>query len=337
MSAVTSLSPAQQLAAFRRASEAALSNWGISDATLSLIKHRENAVFRVDWERGPHALRVHRYGYHSDAALRSELQWMQALDAAGIQTPTVVPTRSGDLFVAQPCTEVGGDVQIDLFEWLDGEELGTVDDGIANADEVATSYHTLGQIAARVHNQAVDWIPPADFKRHAWDADGLAGDAPFWGRFWDLELATPVERDTLVRGRDHVYKSLSQLAKSSSNYSLLHADFVPENLMVCGDEIKLIDFDDAGFGWHLFEIATALYFICDEPYFAEARDAMVAGYRENRALSDEDLARLPLFLMARGFTYLGWVHTRPDTETARDMTPALLEMALNRAREYGLS
>ena len=31
--------------------------------------------------------------------------------------------------------------------------------------------------------------------------------------------------------------------------------------MVQGDRIKLIDFDDAGFGWHLFELATALYFI----------------------------------------------------------------------------
>ena len=39
---------------------------------------------------------------------------------------------------------------------------------------------------------------------------------------------------------------------------MIHADLVPENVLVDGDSIRLIDFDDAGFGWHHFEIATAL-------------------------------------------------------------------------------
>ena len=41
-----------------------------------LVMHRENSVFRVKTTNGPHALRLHRLGYHADEALNSELAWM---------------------------------------------------------------------------------------------------------------------------------------------------------------------------------------------------------------------------------------------------------------------
>ena len=115
---------------------------------------------------------------------------------------------------------------------------------------------------------------------------------------------------------------------------MIHADFVSENLMVDGENVRLIDFDDAGFGWHLFELATALHFETEAPYYQEAYTSLLAGYREYRPLPDEQLAYLPLFMLARSFTYLGWVHTRFETETAREMTPMLVDKACKLARDY---
>ena len=66
-------SRAQRLEA---AARDALQHWNMVDCELHLIKYRENAVFRVDCKGIRRALRVHRYGYHSDAELLSELQWM---------------------------------------------------------------------------------------------------------------------------------------------------------------------------------------------------------------------------------------------------------------------
>lgn len=40
-------------------------------------------------------LRVHRAGYHSDAALASEFAWMRALEESGIWVPRVIRARSG--------------------------------------------------------------------------------------------------------------------------------------------------------------------------------------------------------------------------------------------------
>lgn len=324
----------EQASRLEAAGRVALRHWNLEDATLSLIKHRENAVFKVENDGRRAALRLHRLGYHSDAALKSELQWMQALAQAGVKVPELVPTKSAHFFAKQAVQGMPEEIQIDLFEWVEGEQLGSVEEGLADESKVADIYGAIGELAARVHNQAVGWQLPDGFERHAWDAEGLAGDNPFWGRFWKLEAATPAQTELLKRGRDRVFDELSQLPKSPGNYSMIHADFVSENLLVNGNDVRLIDFDDAGFGWHLFEFATSLYFILDEPYFETARDALFAGYRKHRQLSDEDLEKMPLFFLARGFTYIGWVHTRQETETARELTPMLLDAACGLAEDY---
>ena len=51
-------------------------------------------------------------------------------------------------------------------------------------------------------------------------------------------------------------------------------------------------------------------------------------------LPDEQVAQLPLFFLARSFTYLGWVHTRSETRTAKELTPVLVEKACGLARDY---
>jgi Ser/Thr protein kinase RdoA (MazF antagonist) len=62
--------------------------------------------------------------------------------------------------------------------------------------------------------------------------------------------------------------------------------------------------------------------------------ALVAGYREHRELPAEQLACMPLFFAARSFTYLGWIHTRKETETARTLGPKLIAMACKAAQAY---
>jgi Ser/Thr protein kinase RdoA (MazF antagonist) len=127
---------------------------------------------------------------------------------------------------------------------------------------------------------------------------------------------------------------LWNLPRIAANYSLIHADFAAENVMIDGDDIRLIDFDDAGFGWHLFEIVTALFFIQGEPYFDQAQSALLEGYRKHRALPDSELELLPLFFLARGTTYVGWVHSRSETETARELTPMILDLVCDLAERY---
>ena len=328
----------QQAVAMGALARAALPLWNLQDSELELIKYRENGVFRIVTPHGErYALRIHRHAYHSDAELRSELQWMEALNDHGIFVPTLVPTPAGQPFELVQVDEVPEARQVDVFEWVDGEQLGSVEEGMNEPHAVADNYRTIGQLSARLHNQATSWQAPEGFTRHAWDVDGLVGEEPFWGPFWELAALTDEERALLLEARERVRQDLTAYHADPANaerYSMIHADCVAENLMVEGDHVRLIDFDDAGFGWHLFELATALYFEMGEPHFTEAYGALVAGYREHRSLPDEQLAQMPLFFLARAFTYLGWVHTRSETRTARELTPMLVEKACACARDY---
>jgi hypothetical protein len=51
-------------------------------------------------------------------------------------------------------------------------------------------------------------------------------------------------------------------------------------------------------------------------------------------MPDEALEWLPLFLAVRGTTYLGWVHTRQGSDTARELTPLLAERACAVVEQY---
>jgi len=329
----------QALEILRCLAHAALQHWRLEPRELSLIKFRENAVFKVVAQGGERfALRIHRGGYHCDRELDSELQWMAALRQAGFDVPTIVPTADGRLFANGWVEGLAAPLQVDVFEWIDGHQLGTSENGLGDdLENIEATYRTVGNLAGRLHNQAVSWTLPEGFRRHAWDLEGLVGEQPLWGRFWELEALSAHQRSLLLAARDVVRQDMLSLAKTADMtqcYGLIHADFVPENLFVSGGQVRLLDFDDAGFGWHLFELATALYFIQNDPNYPTARAALIAGYREYRDLPDVLLAKLPVFMMARGFTYLGWVHTRPGSEEGKALAPYLIELACKFAERF---
>ena len=64
------------------------------------------------------------------------------------------------------------------------------------------------------------------------------------------------------------------------------------------------------------------------------RLSLIAGYRSTRPLTLSEEALLPLFLFLRGTTYIGWMQSRPETETAKTMGPLLVERACLLASRY---
>ena len=252
----------------------------------------------------------------------------------GLVSPPVIPTLDGSLYAKVGHELLEDTRQVDLLAWVDGTQIGSSEEGLSSdSSKIERDYRTIGREAARIHNQASRWSLPSGFTRHAWDEEGLVGNAPVWGQFWELQALTSDQKATLLKAKARIYDELKSLNKTGV-YSLIHADLVPENVLSGETGVQIIDFDDSGFGWHMFEIATALYFIQGSEGYDLAKTALIAGYREERPLSEEQLAQLPMFLAARSFTYLGWLHTRPSSPELVEFTPALIEMSLSAVEAY---
>ena len=256
---------------------------------------------------------------------------MRALENSDVLTPDVIPAIDGELFKSVRYVNVPEPRQTDLVTWIDGKPL---DDTSLDEHALLESYRILGETTARVHNQASTWELPAGFTRHAWDVDGLLGESPFRGRFWELQALNDVQRNRLQALRPILAERLSAFGKDADRYSMIHADLVAENMLTSTDGLRLIDFDDAGFGWHLFDIATSLFWFLDAPYYQQLEQALLGSYQSARSLPDEHIALLPSFLVARGTTYLGLVHTRSETDTVRELTSAIVAKVMALVDNY---
>ncbi|MEN9505363.1 MAG: hypothetical protein RI958_1289 [Actinomycetota bacterium] len=291
----------------QQCAERAVASWDLRPTALRFVAARENAVFRLECADGrSFALRVHRPGYHSLAELESEIEWTRALLEAGISVPQPLLTRAGTAYATVPYGAAGDTRQVGLVEWIDGTPL---DDVLRHADPVPI-YRELGGLMARMHNQAAAWTPSPGFVRHSLDANGLIGDAPWWGPFWDLPEMSPEQSTVITAARHLMYRTLVEYGTDRSSYSIIHADLLPQNVLMYRGAPVVIDFDDAGHGWHQYDMTVALVAFVGTSNLEACREAMLVGYRHERDFSDEDAAMLPMFMTIRQLVELGWLHTR---------------------------
>lgn len=290
------------------ATEAA-THWPQITSAPVLVMHRENTVFRVETSAGPHALRLHRPGYHADAVLQSELDWMAMLSRAGMQVPQPAVSRTGESLVTLEGPQLR---KASLLSWLPGKPMGESRQPLAFAGPARTAlFGQIGAQMARMHALADGWRLPAGFERPRWDAEGLIGDTPFWGPFWAID-ASPEDVALLHAARAQARAALASYVAEGADYGLIHADLVRENVLVDADRLHFIDFDDCGFGFRMFDIATTLLKNLDEPDAEALQAALLYGYTSIRPLRPADLAMLDLFVVLRSLTYLGWANSRPN-------------------------
>ena len=93
---------------------------------------------------------------------------------------------------------------------------------------------------------------------------------------------------------------------------MIHADLHQGNVFISHDKMYLIDFDDAGFGWYLYDIAVALYEYNFEEDYQTIEAAFLDGYTKHRVLTDAHRALLPMFLHIRSRAIIGWATARPE-------------------------
>jgi Ser/Thr protein kinase RdoA (MazF antagonist) len=292
---------------------AALDPFGFSSqAAVSLLSLSENATYRVDDPADGRSavLRVHRTGYHQPGAIESELAWLQALRRdEGVRTPAVYPAPDGRQVVGIRIGDLTR--QAVLFELLPGTE--------PEPDQLASQFELLGGICARMHRHSLAWARPAGFVRFSWDFDSCVGPGGRWGRWQDGIGVGRQELDVLGRAADTMRTRLRRFGQGPERFGLIHADLRLANLLVHGPDIQVIDFDDCGFGWFMFDIGAALSFMEHDPRVPELCDAWASGYRRLRPLPEEDAAEIPTFCLLRRLQLVAWVGSHRFADAALEL------------------
>lgn len=295
----------------------ALQRFPVLPVQVKLISRAENVSFYVESpNKESFVLRIHRPEYHTLSELVSEQVWTEALLSEGIDVPVVVRTIDDERYTK---IQVNGSPRnVGLLRWVDGSSLREMSGDSKYTEKLARIYQDVGRLLASLHEHASTWSPPPGFDRHSFDENGLMGEQPFWGRFWEARDLTRDQLSHLASMRSQIYALLARLPKDRDVYSLIHADLHTGNLISHGQNLHIIDFDDAGFGWHSYDFAVALNEVQGRQLREPLLNALFEGYEEKRTLKSWVKQLVPLFNVIRHLVHIGWIDARPDL--SRDPT-----------------
>lgn len=314
MTAFESLPHEEQLQRLQALAQSSLASWNLpAGSTATMINLSENATYRVDDPASGRrwALRVHRDGYHSKNAIASELAWLMALKKDGaVVTPSPVPGRDGALIQTVAHPGLPRPRNIVLFEWETGAEPSEND---------AKGFEMLGETAARMHEHVMRWQKPAGFERLTWDFETSLGAKPHWGRWRDGMGMTPEREKLFGETVALIGRRLERFGKGPDRFGLIHCDMRLANLLVDNGSVKVIDFDDCGFSWFLYDCATTVSFFEHRRDVPALLAAWVRGYRRVRPLPEADEAEIPTFVMLRRLLLVAWIGSHAETELAQSM------------------
>lgn len=312
-----------------RLANGSLHLWDLpEEAKARLINVSENATYLVEGGGRKAILRVHRENYHSERAIECELEWARALGAeGGVMTPGVLKGRNGKAIQSAHIAPLPHPRFMVMFEFVEGRQPDESDDLVAPFAE-------LGEIAARTHVHSISWPRPEPFNRLIWNLDTVFGAEPTWGRWRDAPHVTPQIEALLGRVEDTVCRRLKAFGDGPDRYGLIHADMRLANLIISPTGTRLIDFDDCGLGWHLYDFATGVSFMEDHPQVPALRAAWVEGYRKVRRLSDAEVGEIDTFVMLRRLALLAWIGSHIEAPEPQSLAPDFARVSAELGEAY---
>jgi Ser/Thr protein kinase RdoA (MazF antagonist) len=154
---------------------------------------------------------------------------------------------------------------------------------------------------AKLHHFAAHWHPPAGLSKRKYDWNGLfrkeGVDGTLFNEAWSLLPSEYIEPFKIIAER--VNQVMDEWGKGPEVYGLIHGDLgMDANVLFWDGEPRIIDFDDSGFGYYIFDLSIILEDSRDHQIQPRFRDALLDGYTQVRPLSESEIKNINLFLAA---------------------------------------
>jgi Ser/Thr protein kinase RdoA (MazF antagonist) len=298
-----------QVRRLRGLARRALDAYGLGGAQLRLLAHSENTTFRVTTADGAvRMLRINRPDRHSQAQIRSELDWLAALRrSTELYVPGPLPAQDGDLLVVAEAPGVPQPRVCVLFRWVEGR--------FQREGATPRQLEQVGALVAGLHLHAAKFVPPPGFERVRVDqisdvvrADkaGLTGASIAHALGLVGELLGPEHVAPVEAALGRVRAVQAQLGRGPEVFGLIHADLHRNNVLFKGGRARAIDFDDCGYGHFLYDLAVVLGSFVRHTHASELRAALLRGYRSLHPLPRNYEELLPAFFDLRRVQVAMW-------------------------------
>jgi Ser/Thr protein kinase RdoA (MazF antagonist) len=121
------------------------------------------------------------------------------------------------------------------------------------------------------------------------------------------ELVSADDADVVHDAIELVRETTTALAARRDAAGLIHGDLHQENVLFDDSSVGVIDFDDCGWGFFLYDLAVPLSEVSLRPAYPAMRDALLEAYARRRGLPDDAGTHVDAFIALRGLQILAWV------------------------------
>lgn len=293
----SALTTDEKIAYFTEVARKALPYWGCSkDTELKLLNYTENATFEVKPAEKEHfIMRIHRALYTTVDTIKSEFAWLKSLKEDGIHVPQPIANEEGDYVVIVPMPEYGDSRYVDCTKF---------EQGIAPLQIPQLElFEQLGEIIGRVHNNSEHFKKPDYYSRFVWSADTTfcRTNNYHYEYYKDNPIFDKEDLCILDAAEEKIRQKLKEYGRTSKNYGLIHSDFRFSNILLDSDKFTVLDFDDCGEGWYMYDLGSVLAFNEDREDAQKIMDMVFKGYNKVRVLNQKDLDMFETFQLMRRY------------------------------------
>lgn len=300
------------------------------EVALERLKYSENLTYLVKDGERKRVLRINKPGYHSMEELRDEIRWIRRLKQdTDLHIADAVDGSDGEPVqtIVLNIEDGAERFHCSVFEYMEGKTL----DHITGASLYRYA-REIGRACAVLNGHSIRWEDSGKLSRPTWNFEDLIGENGRWGDYRAMPGLTEGERQVMDEALRVIARRLDRYGKGKDRYGLIHADMNPCNFIVRDRAVQLIDFDDCGYGWFLWDLGNVTMRYSEG--LRQLADAWLEGYTSIRWLSGEDLAEADTFILLRKIVRVAWIASHWGNDTVAGISPAYPEEVASLARRY---
>lgn len=321
MSEYLEMSQEEQIALVQEFAIDSLAQYGMSAKKIECVHHGYNTTFKlIAGDDKTYAIRVSTNFRKWPEHVWAESQWLLALAREGsVNAPVPILNLQGEPYSNQYFFYQGSNIDLMIYPWLEGE--------VSEKDPTEEHLFELGRRMAQLHQLSRAWKPSGY-------ANFLDVDRPLMVRRDNLflfpqPLISEAQYQLLEDLRDRS-AALFESLKERLERQLIHADLHFGNILHNKGEMAILDFDDAGIGSALQDLAISIFYLRAD---REREKHLLAGYESVAPLPEFEPWELELLIANRQLVLLNFLFesTTPD-EVAK--VPLYLEKTERCLKHY---